>query len=257
MKWIWLIGGTSESILLARAIATARLPCLVSVTTEAAAALYPQDFGLLKIQVGKLDRDELGDFCDRQGIRAIVDASHPYAVQISVAAIATASAKQIPYLRYERKEVQNCVDFPSKIIELDSFETLIQGDYLLDRRVLLTVGYQALPLFKAWHDRSTLFARILPALNSLQVALDSGFGCDRLIAIRPPISAELEKVLWQQWQISLVVTKASGTAGGEDVKRAVAAELSIPLIVITRPKVFYPQQTSDVDKVLSFCQQYV
>ena len=36
---------------------------------------------------------------------------------------------------------------------------------------------------------------------------------DRIIAIRPPISRELEQALWQQWRISLVVTKASGQSG--------------------------------------------
>ena len=50
----------------------------------------------------------------------------------------------------------------------------------------------------------------------------------------------METALWQQWRISLVVTKASGTAGGEDIKRQVAAKLGIPLIVIARPQIAYP-----------------
>jgi precorrin-6A/cobalt-precorrin-6A reductase len=65
----------------------------------------------------------------------------------------------------------------------------------------------------------------------------------------------LEKALWQQWDISLVVTKASGTAGGEDIKRTVAAQLGIPLIVIDRPVVEYPQQTSDLSVAIEFCRQ--
>jgi precorrin-6A/cobalt-precorrin-6A reductase len=256
MGWIWLIGGTSESALLARAIATAKLPCLVTVTTESAAALYPRSSDLWQIHIGKLDGEQMCLFCDRQGIAAIVDASHPYAVQVSQAAIATATEKQIPYLRYERPELQDkSILTGDRVIELDSFHTLLQGNYLLQQRVLLAIGYQALPLFKPWQNRAVLFARILPAINSLQVALESGFTSDRLIAIRPPISAELEKALWQQWQISLVVTKANGKAGGEDIKRLVATQLNIPLIAIARPRIDYPQQTNDLDEVISFCKK--
>lgn len=53
--------------------------------------------------------------------------------------------------------------------------------------------------------------------------------------------------------ISVVVTKASGTPGGQDVKRTVAAELGIDLIAIARPTVEYPQQTSDLSVALDFC----
>ena len=51
------------------------------------------------------------------------------------------------------------------------------------------------------------------------MAIAAGFTTDKIIAIRPPINKELEQALWQQWQISLVVTKASAKAGGEDIKK--------------------------------------
>lgn len=188
---------------------------------------------------------------------AILDASHPYAVEISKLAIAKATQRQIPYLRYERPSLelpQKDLSVP-QAIELDSFDTLIAGDYLQGQRVLLTLGYRTLPLFRPWQDRCTLFARLLPSVTALEAAYSAGFTPDRVIALRPPIPYELEKALWQHWQISLVVTKASGTSGGEDVKRMVAAQLGVPLVVITRPDVAYPQQTSDLSMALEFCRQ--
>ncbi|MBD0344655.1 MAG: precorrin-6A reductase, partial [Coleofasciculus sp. Co-bin14] len=143
------------------------------------------------------------------------------------------------------------------VISLDSFETLLASEYLDQQRVLLTVGYKALPLFRSWQNRSTLFARILPSVTSLEAAIAAGFTSDRIIALRPPITAELEKALWRHWDISLVVTKASGVAGGEDTKRSVAAELGISLVIIARPCVKYPQHTSDFSVALQFCQRYV
>jgi precorrin-6A/cobalt-precorrin-6A reductase len=94
-------------------------------------------------------------------------------------------------------------------------------------------------------------------VTSLEVAIASGFSSERIIALRPPVTAELEKALWHQWDISLVVTKASGTAGGENIKRIIAAELGIPLIVIARPVVEYPQQTSNLLVALEFCRTYI
>jgi precorrin-6A/cobalt-precorrin-6A reductase len=248
---IWLIGGTSDSAKIALAIAAEQFPCTVTVTTPSAQALYPQS-SELKIWVGTLKSPQLWTFCTQEKIVAIVDASHPYAVTVSQNAIAIATQKQIPYLRYERAAI-NALG----AVELDSFETLLKEDYLLGQRVLLTVGYKALPLFQSWQNRATLFARILPAVNSLAVAISAGFSSDRIMALRPPVSAALEKALWQQWQISLVVTKASGEAGGEDIKRSVAAELDISLIVIARPKVVYPRQTNDISEVLTFCRQHL
>lgn len=252
---LWLIGGTTESAELAKAIASLALPCTITVATKAAEALYPK-MPRLRVLVGRLDASQLEQFLQEQGIAAVLDASHPYAVEISRMAIRAAVDQKIPYLRFERLAVDTPT-YTSPVIALDSFKSLLAGDYLHQQRVLLTVGYKALPLFHSWQDRSTLFARILPAVTSLEAAIAAGFTSDRIVAFRPPVTAELEKALWRHWDVSLVVTKASGVAGGEDVKRTVAAELGIPLVVIARPTVNYPQQTSDLSEALEFCMSHV
>jgi len=247
----WIIGGTSESVMVAQAIAGNNFSCVVTVTTASAVKLYPV-LPNLRIRVGQLKEFQIHDFIQQEKIIAIVDASHPYAIAISETVIKVAQSLHLPYLRYERGEL-----VPNQnITVLENFQTLLTGNYLTNQRVLLTVGYKILPRFKIWQSQAVLFARILPSMESLKVALDSGFTSDRLIAIRPTISMDLEKALWQQWNISLVVSKASGQAGGEDLKQKVSQALGIPLIVIARPKVDYPQQTSNLDEVLRFCYQY-
>ncbi|MGA9381790.1 MAG: precorrin-6A/cobalt-precorrin-6A reductase, partial [Phormidium sp.] len=144
-----------------------------------------------------------------------------------------------------------------RLIYLDSFNQLVAGEYLVGERVLFTVGYKVLPLFRDWHERSTLFARVLPATTSIAAALAAGFTQDKLFAIRPPIPINLERELWQHWQISMVVTKASGTPGGEDVKRQLAAELGVTLVIIEPPIITYPQLTSDLGEAVAFCQQHL
>ncbi len=252
MGCIWLIGGTQESATLALAIAQEQIPCIVTVTTNSAKLLYP-DVNGLRVWVGRLSAEKLREFYQEQQIIAILDASHPYAVEISQMAIAISQEYHVPYLRYERPTVEEFQEH-GQVIYLDGFEPLLAGDYLTGHRVLLTLGYRPLQMFKPWQNRGTLFARLLPSTTALSAALQAGFTPDRLICLRPPISANLEQALWQNWGISLVVTKASGSAGGEDVKHKVAAQLGIPLIVIKRPLVNYPQQTSDVSTAIEFCR---
>jgi precorrin-6A/cobalt-precorrin-6A reductase len=247
----WVIGGTSESVMLSQSIAEKNFSCIVTVTTADAVKLYPV-LPNLRIRVGQLKEFQIHQFIQQEKIIAIVDASHPYAIAISETVIKIAQTLQIPYLRYERAEL-----VPNQnITVLENFETLLTGNYLTNQRVLLTVGYKTLPRFKIWQSQAVLFARILPSMESLKVALESEFTSDRLIAIRPPISMELEKALWQQWNISLVISKASGQAGGEEIKQRVAQLLGIPLMIIARPKVDYPQQTNDLNEVLNFCYHY-
>jgi precorrin-6A/cobalt-precorrin-6A reductase len=263
LKRIWLIGGTGESVILAQAIAHARLPCVVSVTTQSAAALYVI-VPTIQVRVGKLDSKELSSFLTKYNIGVVLDASHPFAVDISKNAISAVrdlrgvNSQTLAYLRFERPALESeKTSDETTVWFVDTVENLLETDWLQGQRVLLTIGYRFLSLFKAWQARATLFTRILPSPVALEAALESGFSSDRIIALRPPIGFELERSLWQQWQIATVVTKASGTPGGEDIKRKLAAQLGVRLIIIDRPVIAYPQQTSDVEQALQFCRQFL
>ncbi len=248
---IWLIGGTTESLELSKLIVQQSLACIVSVTTDVAQAPYPCS-PLLQICIRQFNSATLHHFLVNQNITAILDASHPHAAEISQLAMKAARTFQLPYLRFERPWVTE----PSpQVQEIENLQALLAPEYLLKQRVLLTIGAKTLLHVQPWQDRSTLFARILPSEMAFQAATAAGFTPERLIALRPPISLELEIALWQQWRIERVVTKASGQPGGEGIKRQASEALGIPLLVIKRPQIVYPQQTSDLGDAIAFCQQ--
>ncbi len=247
---LWLIGGTGDSVSIVEMIKDHCFPLIITVTTSTAANLYPTNW-LIQLKIGKLDTVGIQQLCQQETIKGIIDASHPFAVNISQNVIKVAKGEGIPYLRYERPSLTH----NSYPIYLDSFEDLFTGNYLKNKRVLLTIGCQNLSQYKSWHEQALLYTRILPKLSSLKMALDAGFSESQIIALRPPISLELERTLWQQWDINLVVTKASGKQGGEDIKIKVAQELNIPLIVIKRPTLNYPQQTEQLSDIIKFCYQ--
>ncbi|MGB3201219.1 MAG: cobalt-precorrin-6A reductase [Nodosilinea sp.] len=251
---LWIIGGTGEAVQLATALALEGVPCLVTVTTASARRAYPEG-AYLDVWVGRLEVKELGSFVQARGVRGIVDASHPFAVEISKGAIAAAQTLNIPYWRYERPTL----DHPAAHDLIDyvpGLEAILTPEVLSGERVLLTLGYRWLHHFAPWQTQATLFARILPSAVALHAAIQAGFTTDRLIALRPPIGADLENALWQQWRITRVITKASGTPGGEDTKRAVAKQLGIPLSILNRPQLDYPELCHSQEEIVSLCQAW-
>lgn len=271
MPRLWVIGGTQESRYLVQALTQVLKPAtaisepsgfLVSVTTSAACQLYPT-LSEVNIWVGHLTSASGDDFIRGQEITAILDASHPFATAISRLAIALAQKYQLPYLRYERPAVAaSCgTDWRDRAgrpgnLYLSQLTDVFTGRYLVQERTLLTLGYRFLEDFTPWQSAGTLFARILPSEPALTAAFASGFTPARIIALRPPITANLEKALWQQWEITQVVTKASGSAGGEAQKQAIAAELGVRLLRIARPSVIYPNQTDSLPVALAFGRQH-
>ncbi|MEL7068851.1 MAG: cobalt-precorrin-6A reductase [Cyanobacteria bacterium J06581_3] len=268
---IWLIGGTCESSELAYRLSARAVPYVVTVTTDAARALYSQ---AAQVHVGQLTDAAARQFVRRWQIRGILDASHPFASEVSRLAIALAQTEAIAYLRYERTDMSPDANIasasptdssqviPSQVIQIDAIQDLVTSDTLQQsslarvssvQRILFTIGYRALPTVRPLRQTAQLFARVLPSAEAVSGAIAAGFSSQEIMAIRPPVSAELEAALWRQWKITHIVAKASGAAGGEGVKRAIAAELGVVLILIRRPRLIYPNQTNSISAATEFC----
>jgi precorrin-6x reductase len=100
---VLLIGGTSETAPLAAGLAGAGYAVLVSTATEAPLAIG--DNPRIRRRSGRLDAEGLAGLCRKEGIRAIVDAAHPYAVAAHAAAAAAAARLGIPCLTFRRPTI--------------------------------------------------------------------------------------------------------------------------------------------------------
>ncbi|HEY9751616.1 MAG TPA: precorrin-6A/cobalt-precorrin-6A reductase, partial [Coleofasciculaceae cyanobacterium] len=117
LGFIWLIGGTGESAELANQLTQAGIPVVVTVTTESARSLYPA-LPRSQVWIGRLTPETIRDFIQTHQICKILDASHPFAVEISQLAIATATQLNLPYLRFERPSLKR--ESADPLIELDT-----------------------------------------------------------------------------------------------------------------------------------------
>ena len=131
-----------------RAIAENGLSLVITVASYTAKNLYPDDFN---IKVGRMDLRTMRQFCLTEKIVALVDASHPYAVEVSQNAIGYCKKCRIfpifvtndPLMkRWGDGGMGRWGNINNTVANLDGFESLLTGNYLQGKRVLLTIGCQ-------------------------------------------------------------------------------------------------------------------
>lgn len=201
----------------------------------------------IKVQVGALDETKLFKMAKRNNIDLIIDATHPFAKEISKLAIKVCQDLKIPYFRYERKSLEHEID---KVIWATDFEQAAIKIEKFDR-IFLATGSKNLDKFlKLKEQGKKIFARVLPISTVIKRCEDLGFTSDEIIAIQGPFSYEMNIALFLQTCCDVVVTKESGKTGGLVEKIEAAKKLDIPIVVIKRPKIKYPVVFNDINKLV-------
>ena len=101
MHWL-VIGGTSESVEAAAYLTSKGTRVTVSVATDMGAALY-DDFSV-KLWVGYLNREQFTERMLAEKITHVLDASHPFAVEVTRTVKAVCQALGLAYFRYTRRD---------------------------------------------------------------------------------------------------------------------------------------------------------
>ena len=201
-----------------------------------------------------LDEAALKDYLQEHDICLLVDASHPYAANVSRNAIAVCQALSIPYIRYERDLSKLDYD---RITVVHSYEEAAQAAAALGKKIFLTTGSRNLDKFVHSPDLKDceLTARVLPTAEVIGLCESLGLDAGHIVALQGPFSQELNRELFRKYGAEVIITKNSGTIGGTDTKFAAAAELNLPIVLIDRPKLNYPCITHDYAEVLAFVRQ--
>jgi precorrin-6A/cobalt-precorrin-6A reductase len=239
---LWLLSGTGDGLRLALELQQLGWRLLVSVVTPEAALAYPALPGL-ELRVGPIDgqagvREMLTQAC-RAGdpFLAVVDASHPFAVQITAALAAVWSegeSRQPPLLRLHRggfgagaePEVRH-------LAHLDALADLP----LAGRHLLLAIGARQLARAVALSPGALHHARLLPSATALQKAGAAGLAAARLACLRPgdPLERAVLRALLRRWTIDAVICRQSGGVT-EQLWRDLAQELKLELLLLDRPE---------------------
>lgn len=202
--------------------------------------------GAGEVLVKGLTPEDLKQMLQDKKINLIIDATHPFAQQISAQAMAVAKELELPYLRFERKQAK--LSLHPLIHRVSNMEEAAQKAISLGKTIFLTTGSKTLATFLACQkDRQPrIVARVLPDPQVMEKCFQLGLSPCDIVAMQGPFSKQLNKALFQEYGADVVVSKESGKTGGTDSKIEAALELSLPLVIIERPALSYPLVADDV-----------
>jgi precorrin-6A/cobalt-precorrin-6A reductase len=230
---ILLIGGTSETAPLASGLAAAGYEVLVSMATDAPLAIG--EHRRISRRTGRLDAEGMVALAGEKGIRAIVDAAHPYAAAAHAMVQTAAKRLGTPCLVFRRPEAETSGMPVCFAADHDEAAALA---FAHGRPVLITTGSRHLAPYAEAARRTgvPLTVRVLDAPESLSACRAAGIAEERIIAGRGPFTLEENLTAIRRFGIGVLVTKESGRAGGIDAKFAAARLAGCRVIVLSRPE---------------------
>jgi precorrin-6A/cobalt-precorrin-6A reductase len=224
-KRVLILGGTSEAIALA--VALAQHPHLEITTSLAGRTQKPTVPGLVR-SGGFGGTAGLIDYLQGQQVHALVDATHPFAAQMSWNAAAAATAIGIPHLMLVRPPWQKAEG--DRWIEVEHNAAAAATLPGMASRIFLTIGRQELAAYAALKEIWFLMRMIDPP--DVAAAIPKG----RLLLARGPFSLDDERSLLSRHRIEAIVSKNSG---GEATyaKITAAREMNLPVVMVQRPSI--------------------
>lgn len=164
-----------------------------------------------------------------QRITHVIDATHPFAAQMSRNAIDACAALGLPLLAMERPAWQALAgDQWLHVADMDAAAQALTPQM---QRVFLAIGRKQLAAFA---PRAAQHHFVLRVIDQTEEALPlPASRCELLIA-RGPFALDDERALLQRHAIDAIVSK---NAGGADTyaKIEAARELGLPVIMVDRP----------------------
>mgnify|MGYP002067004146 CR=1 FL=1 len=226
------------------------LSLLASVVTQSAADRLGEAFFMTR--VGRLDKDSMIELLQEGNYCAVVDGSHPFALEAHANAIAAAAALGLPYLRYERRSL-SYASHP-RLIVTHSYEEAAQRAKELKGSIMLTTGGKTLEIFAEQllgDPNIRMIVRLLPCLANMEKCVALGIEQRNIIAMQGPFSRELNEALYRQYGIQVMITKESGAEGSVDEKLYAALEMGLYVILITRPVAQFSEVYDSFDDIIA------
>ena len=245
---ILVLSGTEEGKEIVRRLHDEGLSLLTTVATEYGKKMF-EEIGLETVCIqGRLDVHGFTQLIKEKGIDTVIDATHPYAIEVSQNAMDACKRTNIRYLRFERQEIQ--IPIHPLIHKVKTIAEAVDKSMPLGKKIFLTTGISSVAKFILLKDIKELYVRILPMPEHIALCLDMGIPPTHIIAMHGPFSEDLNRAMFKQYHINTMVTKDSGEVGGVLEKVHAALKEGIDTIVIERPKLEFQQKYSSILEVV-------
>jgi precorrin-6A/cobalt-precorrin-6A reductase len=240
-----ILGGTTEASLLARRISLrADLQPVLSLagrTREPTLPPIPHRIG------GFGGVSGLTEFLVGNRIDAVIDATHPFAAQMSANAATACHDLGVPLVLFTRPPWRRQDGDRWTLVASMAQAVLALGD--TPRRVLLTVGGLQLTAFAAAPQHHYVVRTIEPPTAITELP------DHYLLLARGPFGVEDETTLMRDARIDVLVTKNSGGRATE-AKLVAARACGIEVIMIERPKPGDVPAIETIDDMLAWIEDH-
>ena len=229
-----IFGGTSEGRMLSECLCRNKIAHTLCVATDyGEEVLEPSEYA--HVLQGRLDTQQMADLIQSEQCLVVVDATHPYAVEVSKNIRKACEMTEMKYLRFLRAE-EAVIDVKNDVIVSSAAEAAAYLDGQ-EGTIFLTTGSKELPAFTAGvHETERLFVRVLPSVQVVASCRELGLEGKQICAMQGPFSEEMNRALLQQTKASWLVTKDTGITGGFPEKVRAARSLGVRLVIIRRPE---------------------
>jgi precorrin-6A/cobalt-precorrin-6A reductase len=218
-----ILGGTTDASLLAAAIARAGCEAIYSYggrTRTPADQLLPTRIG------GFGGASGLADYLRQEGITHVVDATHPFAAEMSHNAVAACLATGTPLIALERAPWAKAPG--DNWIEVADIASAVAALPERSARVFLAIGRQHIAPFGARPQHAYTLRFVDPPEGAVPFAAN-------VIVSRGPFTLPGELEMMRARGIQWIVARNSGGDGAR-AKIDAARALDLPVIMIARPQ---------------------
>ncbi len=236
---VLILGGTGDAAELAAKASTIKG---IEVITSLAGRTRQPSVPTGHVRIGGFGGEAgLADYLREMQIDFLIDATHPFATQISCnAAVAAVGLQRLMLVRPAWQKVKG-----DRWLEVDSVEAAAAALPNQAKRVFLTVGRQQLAAFAGLDDIWFLMRLIDPP------APDALIPKGMLLCDRGPFALEHEREILLHHEIDTIVSKNSG--GEATYAKIIAArEMGVKIVMVNRPATPPGEQVPDVDGALAW-----
>ncbi len=233
---VWILSGTADGPVLAERFLNLNYSVFVSVVSYKASTVYNQN-PRLHIFTGRLsDTDQFKNFIHLNKIDYVIDATHPFAINVSEHIHKACLQVSIPLFRFERNH--------PKYLSKNKFELIsdlkgIKGAQIENKNLLMAIGSRHLEnTAKYYLDLgANVFTRIISTPESISKALSSCIENKNIAILNPTLNAEnfLELYLCKFWKIDYILCRDS-SGYSQIAWEKVSLKTNIKLFLVQRPK---------------------
>lgn len=242
-----ILGGTTEAAALAEA--AHRRPGLRIINSLAGRTLKPTPLPGETRVGGFGGAEKMADYLRQAGIDLVIDATHPFAAEISRNAAEACAGRNVPRLLLARPQWQRQPD--DRWIEVDDVEEAAASLPKVGLRAFLTVGRKALQTFAGDAGAWFLVRVIDPPIDPSGGVPTLG-NCE-IIGGRAPFAQADEMALMRKYRIDVLVSKNSGGVATYP-KIAAARKLNLPVVMVRRPALPAGPRVESVEDALAWLE---